>query len=161
MSDIGPGDWVECVDVTPRRTPEHPATLAALAELRLGGLYQVRRVHSLGTLFLHGVLSGAERYGVADPKGFYADRFRPIYRPRDVPGAPIAHTEPVQAVDFDPTLIVRRASDALPPVIAYRDPSPEARRRIDWIKTAGLLLAFAANCAVWGGMANLLLHIGK
>jgi len=69
-------------------------------------------------------------------------------------------SEPVQAVGFDPTLIVRRASDALPPVIAYRDPNPDVRRRIDWLKTAGLILAFAINLLLWGGAANLLMHLG-
>lgn len=41
-----------------------------------------------------------------------------------------------------------------------RKQSPVPHGRIDWIKTAGLILAFAINLLLWGGAANLLMHLG-
>lgn len=41
-----------------------------------------------------------------------------------------------------------------------RKQTPEPCARIDWLKTAGLILAFAINLLLWGGAANLLIHLG-
>jgi hypothetical protein len=71
---IGPGDWVECINVTPR----HPENSAAHL-LTLGALYRVERCGVVAgdpAVWLLGLqsddISGA----------FQAYRFRPIYRPK-------------------------------------------------------------------------------
>lgn len=113
MSAIGPGDWVECVDASPR--PEHYGPyLAAIAELRVGRVYQVRGLAPSG-IYIVGILSGDERRGFAAPFGFAASRFRPIWRdskslietlleplpagvePASEPPTPVTPREPMQA----------------------------------------------------------------
>jgi len=67
---IGPGDWVECVDNTPRPWHFGPY-IEALEELRVGGVYQVRAIDRAGDLFLVGIPTGSERLGFGpDALGF-------------------------------------------------------------------------------------------
>lgn len=92
---IGPGDWVECIDVTPRNS-NGPGNLTWLRLLRVGAIYRVQAVFTL---------DGEDGFALAGfppppsprMRGFRADRFRPIYRPSeslflerlmDVPAAP-------------------------------------------------------------------------
>lgn len=86
MSDIGPGDWVECVDNSPRLAsqPAGYSLMRALDDYMLvGALYCVRRIwvdEEVGPLVeLVGVSTGRspralERFG----DGFHLSRFRPI-----------------------------------------------------------------------------------
>ncbi len=64
-------------------------------------------------------------------------------------------TGPVAAVSFNPRPIVRRASEAQPPLVAYRDP-PKPAKPLNW----RLLLAFAGNCAAWGYVVWFLFQVG-
>lgn len=74
---IGPGDWVECVDIAPRG-PD-PVRLAALHQLSLGAIYRCRAVQTTGYgVFLDGVVAAYEAEGF----GWRVERFRPIYRPK-------------------------------------------------------------------------------
>lgn len=71
---IGPGDWVECVDAS-ARIPYGPPPLC------LGSVYRVERVEA----DVNGWGPGVWIVGIraeSPSGGFYADRFRPIYRPK-------------------------------------------------------------------------------
>lgn len=67
---IGPGDWVECVDASFRYSDPD----GDLALLRVGAVYQVEAVRIGPGLLLCGVPM------VQRQRGYWADRFRPIYR---------------------------------------------------------------------------------
>lgn len=79
MNDVGPGDFVECVDVAPPPFPTrlnvHPSSLS------LHSVYTVRAlcVSRLGRpmLILNEVQSAYN-----PQRAYYAYRFRPIYRPK-------------------------------------------------------------------------------
>jgi hypothetical protein len=81
MSDLGPGDWVECVDNGPR-----PTGLPA-PELTVGSLYQVESLAELDigiAVYLVGrpnPRDGAFHAG-RQISGYALARFRPIYRPK-------------------------------------------------------------------------------
>lgn len=76
MSAVGPGDWVECVDVAPR--PNQPSRYrVALAQLQVGKLYRVVGEAEIRGLIIEGVRAAAE-----PALGWKVERFRPIYRPK-------------------------------------------------------------------------------
>jgi hypothetical protein len=81
---IGPGDWVECVDASPRHHA-HPIMLQACALLRRGKIYCVRdvgqRVGYTGGVGL--LLVGLIAPNEDDGYGWAADRFRLVYRPNE------------------------------------------------------------------------------
>lgn len=82
MSAIGPGDWVECVDASPRYVPGVGMSPVP-APLVKGAVYRVERVvydarwDETG-IVLDGIRENAWRIDGA----FNVDRFRPIYRPK-------------------------------------------------------------------------------
>lgn len=69
---IGPGDWVECVDAAPRDYAD--------VRLTLGAIYQVHHVADLGPWGLGVWLT--DNPSASWSGGYHADRFRPIYTPK-------------------------------------------------------------------------------
>lgn len=88
--DIGPGDWVECVDDSPGR----PVNLPYVREAHLvrGRIYRVAAVRDFdhyknGTVLAIPtvVLTERETHWIAwngTPGGWHLKRFRPVYRPQ-------------------------------------------------------------------------------
>jgi len=94
MTDIGVGDWVECVEV------EVENTSGGEAAFRLGGIYQVDAVgvyEGIPWLTCAGMPTPIETGYDAD--GWKASAFRPIYRPKHNWADKFAH------VRFDGTLV--------------------------------------------------------
>lgn len=90
MSDIGPGDFVECVNAAPHR-------FVPGSGLIQGRLYQVREVVTFPNVRGAGLrLCGVTMPAHTNGKEFAwsIDRFRPIYRPR-----PDSFTELLKAPD--------------------------------------------------------------
>lgn len=80
---IGPGDWVECVDASLRRV-----TIAS-GRLVRGAIYCVawcaeRHATGVGLVQSIGLTDPVMRWYAEDGTegGYVADRFRPIYRPK-------------------------------------------------------------------------------
>ena len=81
-ADIGPGDWVECVDAYGVNGIITGMTPGQLGVLRNGSLYLVTRAGvgrytRLPVVWLKGVTMESI------DGGWWAARFRPIYRPKD------------------------------------------------------------------------------
>lgn len=83
MSAIGPGDWVECINASPK-----PGTRKV--DWR-GPTIEVGKLYRVTAAFVDGtgapvILVGWERVKATRENGFrcgyHVDRFRPVYRPR-------------------------------------------------------------------------------
>jgi hypothetical protein len=79
---IGPGDWVECVDVSPRYQPGY-GWCPAPDQLVLRSIYRVARVFCEPVWGVDSVvLEGLGAHETRADGAYWAGRFRPIYRPK-------------------------------------------------------------------------------
>lgn len=87
--DIGPGDWVECIDVSPSTDPRLPS-LCIPCPLRRGGVYQVAEVAAPveGVSVVHLSSSSPAWQPQAGwrprhPRRYALARFKPVHRPKE------------------------------------------------------------------------------
>jgi hypothetical protein len=90
MDAIGPGDFVECVDNSPRRG-FNQEKINRLSQLRVGDIYRVSGIGQFGSLFICGIRAAYEHEGW----GWMEDRFRPIRS--DITEIERILTEPIPA----------------------------------------------------------------